>query len=70
MKQVVMCPGKKCCGEHIAAFEELMKSKDVEFKADCIAGDDGVECCITTPACRVDGALIQADTVEQLAALV
>lgn len=63
MKTVKMCA--KCNPDHIEAFEAAMKDKEVKFVKGCVG-----KCGVGTPTCKVDKAVLQADTVEALAAMV
>ncbi|SHI62470.1 Protein of unknown function [Clostridium cavendishii DSM 21758] len=61
MKEVQMCPN--CNEEFIAKFKEMMEEKGVEIEEGCIG-----QCGTSTPICLVDGEVVEADTVEELAA--
>jgi NADH:ubiquinone oxidoreductase subunit E len=65
MKQVKMCSCEGCNKAYVEAFENLLKGKEVEFTTGCIG-----QCSVTTPTCTVDDKVIEADTVEALAALI
>ena len=64
-KKVRMC--QKCNGGFIEQFEKLLEGKNVTFEKKCVGGG---KCGTETPFCKVDKDILEAATVEELAALI
>lgn len=60
MKNVQMCPNCNC--DNIDKFEKLMLNKGIQISKGCIG-----QCGDTSPIAFVDGDIVTADTVEELA---
>ena len=67
--KVRMC--KACNGGFIEQFEKLLEGKNVALDTKCVGGG---KCGTERPFCRIDKKdgkiILEADTVEELAALV
>ena len=64
-KKVRMC--QKCNSEYIEQFEKLLEGKNITFEKKCVGGG---KCGTETPFCKVDKDVLEAPTVEELAALI
>ena len=64
-KKIRMC--QKCNGEFIEQFQKLLEGKHIAFEAKCVGGG---KCGTATPFCKVDKDILEAATVEELAALI
>ena len=64
-KKVRMC--QKCNGEFIEQFQKLLEGKHITFETKCVGGG---KCGTKTPFCKVDKDILEAATVEELAALI
>jgi len=67
--KVRMCP--RCNGQFVEQFTKLLEGKNVALETKCVGGG---KCGTETPFCRIDKKdeklILEADTVEKLAAMV
>jgi len=64
-KKIKMCV--KCNGDFVEQFQKLLEGKNIAFATGCVGGG---KCGTKTPFCKMDKEILEAPTLEELAALI